>query len=209
MQISPQRLMGFELQPLPRAALPVTGTGEVSKQLGARLRSGAVTTTSTAADLELVPTPTKTAEERLFDSRIQLKVLAAQVAMHLTGLWRTRLFEQLDSLLDPSEWVDGDGYPQVSSWWTFLRAMLHTQPARRPGLGLTKEGYLVGAWDVGSDQLTLTFLPRDEIRWTVSCVIDGVRERISSNTQVTRLATVLAPYGPERWFELGPATPPA
>lgn len=207
--LSTHRVLGFDLKPWMRAT-PLEGISRVSDEIKDRLSTKALIPANAIATSEIgtvVPVP-KSEADRLFDTKIQLKVLAAQVAMHITNPWRDRLFKQIDGLLDPAEWCSGDGYPQISSWWTFLRTMLHLRPARRPGLGLTHEGYLVGAWDAGGDQLTLTFLPGDQVRWSVSCMIEGIRERTSSNTQVIRLTTVLAPYEPQRWFALGAAAPP-
>jgi hypothetical protein len=207
--LSTHRVMGFDLKPWMRAT-PLEGISRVSDEIKDQLSTKALTPANTIATAEsgtVVSVP-KSEADRLFDTRVQLKVLAAQVAMHVTNPWRDRLFKQIDGLLDPAEWCPGDAYPQIPSWWTFLRTMLHLRPARRPGLGLTREGYLVGAWDASGDQLTLTFLPADQIRWSVSCMIDGIRERTSSNTQVIRLSTVLAPYDSKRWFDLGTTSPP-
>jgi hypothetical protein len=43
-------------------------------------------------------------------------------------------------------------------------------------------------------------LPGDFIRWHLSVLIDDNQERAAGLTPVQRLASVLAPYQPERWF---------
>jgi hypothetical protein len=43
-------------------------------------------------------------------------------------------------------------------------------------------------------------LPGDFIRWQLSVLIDDNQERAAGLTPVQRLASVLAPYQPERWF---------
>src|SRR5688572_7984807 len=46
--------------------------------------------------------------ERVFQALAGAKILTSQVAMHLSKDWRDRLFGQLDSLHDTSEWERGD-----------------------------------------------------------------------------------------------------
>src|SRR4051794_30233514 len=76
-------------------------------------------------------------ETRLFDALAAVKILTAQVAMHLDGEWRRKLFGQLDSLHDPKEWESGDEPVGQSSFATFLKVILSIRPERRPGLGLS------------------------------------------------------------------------
>src|SRR5271169_5166963 len=63
-------------------------------------------------------------EARLFDALAAVKILTAQVAMHLDGEWRRKLFGQLDSLHDPEEWESGDEPVNQSSFATFFKAIL-------------------------------------------------------------------------------------
>src|SRR5271167_4758526 len=65
----------------------------------------------------------KATQEDLFDALAGVKILTSQVAMHLDGEWRTKLFRQLDSLHDPAEWEEGDQPIQQASFATFLKAM--------------------------------------------------------------------------------------
>ena len=94
-----------------------------------------------------------------------------------------------------------DDQPLVSkSFSTFLRTIIHANILRRPSLGLTHDGNLIAAWLAGPDRLTLEFLSNDNVRWVLSCDVDGVRERAAGETPVKRLPEVLAPYSPERWL---------
>lgn len=138
--------------------------------------------------------------ERLYDALAAAKVMTAEVAMHLDHGWRDRLFAQLDDLLDVEDWHDDDQPLLPASFRTFLRMILHQKPERRPGLGLSHQGNLIGAWTQGNDRLTLEFLPGDIIRWTLSCDMDGGRERAAGDNVVARLPEVLSPYRPDRWF---------
>lgn len=142
----------------------------------------------------------QTLEERLFDAVADAKILTAQVAMHLDQQWRTKLFQQLDSLHDPAEWEPADDPVERSSFSTFLKAMLSVNPSRRPGLGLSSAGHPIAAWTVGRNRLTIEFLPEDRVRWVLTRVIDNEPEHFAGQTPVTRLLEGLQPYHPETWF---------
>lgn len=141
-----------------------------------------------------------TLEERLYDARSALKVQTAQIAMHLDSCLRSKLFRQLDSLLDYKNWEPEDAPPTLASYLTFLRMLLDLKPATRPSLGATSDGRLVAAWTEGEDRLTIECLPDDEVRWVLSRKLDGERESGAGITKASRLKQVLAPYSPERWF---------
>lgn len=138
--------------------------------------------------------------EKLFDALAQVKLLTAQVAMHLDAEWRNGIFEQLDDLLDAEDWHEDDDPIKASSFETFLRMIVFHGPSRRPGLGLSNRAYLIAAWTSGLDRLTIEFLPHDVVRWVLSCEVDGEGERAAGETPVRRLMEVLAPYSPLRWF---------
>jgi hypothetical protein len=142
----------------------------------------------------------KSLSERLFDALAGVKILTAQVAMHLDRTWRDKLFRQMDSLLDPAEWETGDEPIQQSSFATFLKAILSIDPARRPGLGLSHSGHLIAAWSAGRDHLTIEFLPDDRVRWVLTRYRDDEPDRFAGQTLVARLAEGLGPHNPERWF---------
>ena len=141
-------------------------------------------------------------EERLYDALAMAKILTGQVAMHLDSDWRERLFLTLDHLLDSEEWHDEDNPFGPASFSTFLRAILFLRPSRRPGLGVTDQGNLIGAWTNDRDRVTLEFLETDKVKWSLSCFIDEEQERAVGTNPVSRLSEVLAPYNPARWFDV-------
>lgn len=144
--------------------------------------------------------PSRTLSEQLYDSLAQAKVMTSKVAMHLDTSWRDKLFAQLDELLAADEWHDDDLPIEASSFATFLRLILHIKPERRPGLGVSHGGDLIAAWTAGDDKLTIECLPRDVLRWVLSCEVEGERERAAGETPVPRLPDVLRSYQPQRWF---------
>jgi len=142
----------------------------------------------------------KSLEERLFDATASVKILTAQIAMHLDREWRNKLFAQLDSLHDLEEWDPDDEPLQTGSFATFLKAIVQIKPQRRPGLGLSHNGYLVASWMVGKDRLTIEFLKNDRVRWVMARYTGDDVERFAGQTSVSRLIDGLAPYGPGYWF---------
>jgi len=145
--------------------------------------------------------PEKALAERLFDALAGAKLLTASVAMHLDRARRDKLFHQLDSLHDLTEWEDGDEPLQRSSFGTFLKAMLTLNPHRQPGLGLSHDGHLIGAWAIDRDRLTIEFLPNDWVKWVLSRYKDdNEARRFAGQTPVSELVEGLAPHRPEHWF---------
>lgn len=144
-------------------------------------------------------------EERLFEATAAVKVLTSQVAMHLDKEWRNKLFFQLDSLHDPDEWEGEDSPIRKESFDTFLKAICHIKPARRPGLGLAPSGNLIAAWTNPDDRLTIEFLPLSVVRWVLSQPgPDGFPERFTGQTKVERLQQNLRNFNFGRWFDTCP-----
>ncbi|PTM43032.1 hypothetical protein [Bosea sp. 124] len=139
-------------------------------------------------------------ERRLFDALAAMKIKTAEVAMHLSGDWRERLFGYLDFLHDAEDWDEQDEPAKLSSFTTFLRMTTHLKPAKRPGMGLTSAGNLVATWTFDNRHLTIECLEDDELLWSVA-VPEGERtETAAGRCRVQRLAQILAPYEAQRWF---------
>lgn len=158
------------------------------------------------ASLSLFPLESRSERplnERLFDALANVKILTANVAMHLDHEWRDKLFRQIDSLHDPEEWDQDDEPIKQSSFSTFLKGILQINPKRRPGLGLSYTGNLIAAWTTGRDRLTIEFLPKDHVRWVLTRYYDDEPERIAGQTLVSRLVEGLKPYNPQHWFANG------
>lgn len=138
--------------------------------------------------------------ESLYDTLAGFKVRTASVAMHMDNEWRSKLFAQLDSLLDSEEWDPSDIPPTLNSFSTLIRMLLSLRPERRPGLAASPDGHMVATWLVEKDRLTIECLDNDEVRWVLARKIDGETERAAGQTVVTRLKSVLSPYDAMRWF---------
>jgi hypothetical protein len=197
-------------------ARSASGPQELSGSLGPALSASTNDIVRRVAALRNRPSPaslrieaaaatnSKPLQESLFDALAGVKILTSRVAMHLERDWRDRLFRQLDSLHDPDEWETGDQPIQQSSFATFLKAILSINPDRRPSLGLSHGGHLIGAWTRGQDRLTIEFLANDRVRWVLSLYHgDDDIGRYAGEDLVSRLAEGLAAYQPERWFSHG------
>jgi hypothetical protein len=178
-------------------SFPSMGTSTTSQFIKQKLDDLAAPTPSFSG----IRIAAKGLDEELYDALAAFKIRTAAVAMHLDRDWRAKLFGQLDSLLALSDWQVEDAAPTIESYSTFLRMLTLLRPQRRPGLGATFDGRLIATWTVGDDRLTIECLPKDVVRWQLSATIDGERERAAGETPLPRLAAVLRPYDPGRWFQ--------
>lgn len=194
--------IGRRLRP---AYVPSSAIGPVSKILDAQIED--LRKPSPTFSGKAQPISDTASEVELFDTLAKFKIRTSQVAMHLDRDWRSKLFGQLDSLLDKDSWEPLDKPPRLTSFATFLRMLIFLRPQRRPGLGATPSGEMIATWSAGSDRLTIECLPEDLVRWTVSVIINDDRERAAGITPVIRLKDVLAPYDTARWFADGNRLP--
>jgi hypothetical protein len=144
-----------------------------------------------------------TESAQVFDALAQAKILVAQVAMHLGKDERHRLFAQLDSLHDVSEWESGDKPIERTSFATFIKLIVLLKPEVRPALGLAHSGNVIASWTKANNRLTMECFANDTVRWTLSRRLGERTERAAGESVVVRIADVLAPYQPERWFSRG------
>jgi hypothetical protein len=186
-------------------SFPSTGTSTISQFIKQKLDDLAAPTPSFSG----VRIAAQGLDEQLYDALAAFKIRTAAVAMHLDRDWRAKLFGQLDSLLALADWEVDDAPPTIDSYSTFLRMLTMLRPQRRPGLGATADGRLIATWTIGDDRLTIECLPKDVVRWHLSVTIDGERERASAETPLPRLAAVLRPYDPGRWFQYANHLPAA
>lgn len=142
-------------------------------------------------------------EEKLYDALASFKIKTAAVAMHFIANERTRLFQQLDSLMAAESWDPADVPTSVESFTTLLRMILFLG-GRRPALGATDTGNFIATWTEGTDRLTIECKANDHVRYILIQNMGGERESAAGETTTPRLLEVLGPYdGPSRWFTHG------
>jgi hypothetical protein len=140
-------------------------------------------------------------EVKLFSALAEAKVWTSRVSMHLGRETRDRIFRQLDLIHDPEEWFEGDKPVALSSYKTFIRAIVFHDINCRPALSVMPNGNVLALWQDGADKLTIEFLPENRTRWLVQSESENGPERASGSTPLERLRQVLAPYGATRWFD--------
>jgi hypothetical protein len=140
-------------------------------------------------------------EERLFDARAACKIESRKFSMLFDPDWHTRLFHQLDLLMDVQEWDPDDSPVTNDSFTTLLRLLMILRDKRRPGLGIANAGNILATWSItAGDRLTIECLPDDRVRWIVTHPVEEGTESAVGETNLDRLMANLAPYNPDHWF---------
>jgi hypothetical protein len=186
--------------------LPSAGSGADALAIEQRLRNMRTLLTGGASALKDVRGRSAKAlpiEEQLRKKLASFKEMTATIAMHLDPEWRTKLFAQLDRLLDPEDWDEGFQVPSEQSFSTFLRMIIYLHPTRRPGIGLSPHGHFLAAWTRGNDRIVIECIANDEVRWVLSRDLDGDRETGAGTVQLHRIPDVTAAYEPEALFNDG------
>jgi hypothetical protein len=143
----------------------------------------------------------KSIEEKLFDARAVCKIETRKFSMLFDPDWHTRLFRQLDLLMDAAEWDPADVPVTKDSFVTMLRLLMMLRNKRRPGLGIANGGNILATWSINDrDRLTVECLADDRVRWIVTRPLDEGSESAVGETNLDRLLVNLDPYNPEHWF---------
>jgi hypothetical protein len=186
--------------------IPSTGGGVDSEIIAGRLKSMRSLISGTVADLASVRDPVPEVlelREQVKAKRASFKQLTSKIAMHLDPGWRATLLSTLDRLLDPDDWDDEFKLPSEQSFSTFLRMIIYLHPTRRPGLGLSPNGYFLAAWTRDRDRIVIECIGNDEVRWVLSRTVDGERESGAGKVLLHRVPDVTAAYDPEPLFNDG------
>lgn len=140
-------------------------------------------------------------EEALLRARAVCKFEARKFAMLFDPDWHTRLFRQLDMLMDVEEWDPADMPVTRDSFATLLRLLMILRRMRRPGVGIAYGGNIVATWSIDSlDRLAVECLPNDRVRWIVTRRLEEGSESAAGETILDRLIGNLKPYNPEHWL---------
>lgn len=108
-----------------------------------------------------IPARDESLEAVLFRNRADLKILASQVAMHLSNEVRCTLFSAIDWLLDYAEWEDESSQIDENAFRSYLRFMIFARPRRFPNLGVGPNGILLAGWHKDEKSVHAEFLPED------------------------------------------------
>jgi hypothetical protein len=103
--------------------------------------------------------------QAVFDNAVALKVATGKLAMHLSERYRTKLFSEVDRVLNIENWDDDSSLIDERSFATFLRAILYNKIPRVPSLGVS-QGRLLASWHArgGAQLLYVEFLADDRLK---------------------------------------------
>jgi hypothetical protein len=114
-------------------------------------------------------------DEQLFDNTADLKIAVATVAMRMSSELRDTILQQLDELLSKENWQYDSALINTSTFVTFLRFVVYTQPTRLPSLGVGPTGHILAAWAAPACQISVEFLLND--RAAATFVAQGLRAK--------------------------------
>ena len=138
-----------------------------------------------------VPARDEGLEAVLFRNRADLKILASQVAMHLSNEERHALFSAIDWLLDHAEWEDESSQIDEHAFRSYLRFMIFARPHRLPNLGVGPYGTLLVGWHKDEKSVHAEFLPEDQCKALVKSSSARGPETIAWRGHVARLRSVV------------------
>ncbi len=156
---------------------------------------------------QLLPTINKlgslSVDEQLFDNCADLKILTSRYAVqHMDAAFRKQLFNQLDWLLNPEDWEEGDILANSESFKTLIKFILNSHPNQAPFLGLSNQGNLLAEWRHNNNKLTLECMPKERTRWFIIYANGEEEEKLSGNAKsVQRLIEQLYPFKQAGWFQ--------
>ena len=140
--------------------------------------------------------------QQLALARSQAKEAARKFTMLFDSDWLTGLSRQIDAMLDPDEWIEGDKPLSPDSFDTLLLVLMRLRPYRRPGLGLTDDGNAVATWSrSATDRLIVECLSNGRVRWIATAPVAGVNESGMMETTPDRLVMTLAAFNPDHWLQ--------
>lgn len=134
-------------------------------------------------------------EATLFRNRADLKILASQVAMHLSIEERRILFSAIDRLLDHANWEDESSQIKKNAFESYLRFMIFARPRVFPNLGVGSNGTLLAGWHKGEKSVHAEFLADDQCIVLVKYSSARGSETIAWRGHVARLRAVVENNG--------------
>lgn len=145
-----------------------------------------------------VAAPAEDLASKLFRNKAELKMLTAQIAMHLSVDERHGIFKALDRLLSIQYWDVQSYLLDPGAYRSFLRFIVHSKPKRLANLGVGTNGSLLAAWRRGPDRVVhAEFFPEDKCLSIVSAVFGRGPETIVREGDVARLREALRDIGVE------------
>jgi len=134
-------------------------------------------------------------EGTLFRNRADLKILASEVAMHLSSEERRTLFSAIDRLLDHAEWEDESSQIDENAYQSYLRFMIFARPRVFPNLGVGPNGTLLAGWRKEEKSVHAEFLSDDQCISLIKFNSPRGPESIAWRGHVARLRSIVEDNG--------------
>ena len=127
----------------------------------------------------------------------------SEVSMHLPRGFAPGLNRQFANMMDEDAWEEDDELVSPDALATFIQTLIQTGTQRRPGIGTNGRGSVTASWSAGDNRLIIECLPTGKVSMVLSRQMDdGEIERAAFDpTRPERVRDVLAPFGPEVWFD--------
>lgn len=132
----------------------------------------------------------------LYRNLTDLKLLTAEIAMHLSSSERNSIFKALNRLLDVKNWDNESNLIDTSAFRSYLRFIIFSRPTRTANMGVGKNGTLLAAWRRNSNQVAhIEFFPEDRCLAVVSASFVRGPETFVWKGPVARLRNALHDIG--------------
>ena len=128
--------------------------------------------------------PAETIEQTLFDALVGLKVSVSLYAMHLAPAARHNIFAQLDAIINPDDWHEGDDLPNQAAFQEFLKWLIYAKCFDWTSLGVSDEGHILVAWHSAQLRLTANFSGLGDVRWTATLHSDSGVEHAAGKSSL-------------------------
>ena len=155
-------------------------------------------------DNRSLPSQRHLSQRNLVEDRLRyVQETVSKISMHLPHGFATGLNRQFANLMDSDAWEDDDELVSPGALTAFLNTLLYTKTLRRPGIGSNGRGSITASWTEGANRLTIECLPSGLASLVLSrSGKNGEVERAAfSPIRPERVREVLAPFGPEVWFD--------
>lgn len=125
--------------------------------------------------------------EELFSELVKLKIAVAQYAMHLSRDTRHKIFDDLDSLLNPDDWYEEDKLPQMTSFRDFLKWTVYAKRFNWISLGISNDGHIQAAWKSERGLLTARYTGNGRVLWTAKIIAEGGDDHLAGDSSLQSL----------------------
>jgi hypothetical protein len=126
----------------------------------------------------------KTFAEAIFNSLVELKVGVAQYAMHLSSNVRSKLFSDLDDVINVDDWYEGDTLPRAPSFRDFLKWTIYSKRFNWTSIGVSDEGDILVAWRSDNAMIAARYDGYGRVWWTATKEVAGEKNHAAGDSSL-------------------------